>query len=696
MNLAKIFLLSLIFLLSVGCAHKPVFYEGFRMPSNAEDEGCFALMRGFLKMTKPERELKDNFKKVAIQLKKKQGYEELTSLLDDLQDEVSTYGNQAFEDQWQKVNAISQEIGRKLGRNEDITAEVKELERAKDSLLDIRGSVRRPRSAYESQERLEMLRFMIDTPSKKASNIPQNQRKEEFINFIAFRQFTSGQTDREISESKDFTYWFLKNGRYDGPQNQTMEQLYHREYSRFQEAFSKMSKTEKSVLEQEGKEQILGIYNELSLFKLSERTSEKELRRGTLLLLHLFGDLDPQFRNRDFLEWLFKQGELSNQKLRAAVNAAEGEGFDLKLGDFLRQSYSRFAAFQEVPIVKDGSFIGQMKDKTKFFWQAFKKEAPGCDDLDCVNKKSRSMWSDFFSLKYYKDNFSCLAHNPVVLKSMVMDLGIIWGGLYWHYKSNEEDFQRFPFEIMANGAVFAPILAEANCRASFKSALPFGAPLPKEEVFASLAKKSGRVFKNFRGVAFKGFLSSVGLLTMTVGFDQLFLSMGEAIAKPLTLNDMIVLAPAAFLFHGAWMGFKQMAFINPMRHKVLPRLAEIIAKKSGMKKSYWLTQTLLDFAAFKAIMYYSNWDYLVVYNSIIFPMVAGSFTVGATIEHKREISESGETLDSYEGVSESGISSHTIIKEEEGEISLQKVDVDIPEETLESWADQVLSSLPKE
>ncbi|MCR9206219.1 MAG: hypothetical protein NXH75_16675, partial [Halobacteriovoraceae bacterium] len=523
MKLGKNLSLLLVLIFTLSCAHQPKFYEGFRLPSSANDEGCLAMMRGLIKMTRPERQLKTEFKKLSVLLKKGEGYEELTTLIDDLQDEVAKYGNEAFEEEWQKTYAIFQEMGSKLGRNEDISQEVSKLNKAADSLLDVRGSVRRPRSAYDSQERLEMFRFMIDTPNKKAASIPENQQTEEFINFIAFREFTSGLSDRELADSKAFTHWYLKNGRFSGPQNQTMEQLYHREFSRFQEAYAKMGKAEKSKIEQEGREKILQIYNDLSSFRLGSQTSEKELQRGTLLLVRLFSDLDPQFRNREFLEWMFKNGELSPKKLKEVLEVSEGEGFDLKLGDFLRQSYGKFAAFQQSPIIKDASIIDKAKEKTKFFWQAFKKDAPSCDSLDCVNKKSRSMWANLFSAKYYKDSFSCLAHNPLVLKTMVMDLGLIWGGLYWHYKSNEEEFQRFPIEILVNGAVFAPILAEANCRASFKSALPFGAALPKEEVFASFGKRAGRTFKNWRGVAFKGFISSVGLLTMSVGFDHLFL-----------------------------------------------------------------------------------------------------------------------------------------------------------------------------
>jgi len=472
-----------------------------------------------------------------------------------------------------------------------------------------------------------------------------------------------------------------------------MEQLYHREFSRFQESWAKLNKKQKKEMELFGREQMLDIYNELSGFRLTKQTSEKELRRGTLTLLKLFSDLEPEFRNRDFLEWMFKKGELSPAKLREAIDIAESNGFDLKLGDFLRQSYKKYASFQDIPLYKNKEEVGGLKEKVSFFWQAFKKEAPSCDTLDCVNAKSRSMWSDLFSAKYYKDSFSCLAHNPLVLKTMIMDLGLIWGGLYWFYKDDEEGFQRFPYEMIVNGAIFAPIMAEANCRASFKGALPFGGKIPKDEVFAGGLKRFGRAVKNWKGVAFKGFLSSVGLLSFSMGFDHLFLAMGESIAKPLVLNDVILLLPITFLYHGAWMSFKHLAIINPMRHKILPRLAEKLTKKLGGKFPFLATQTLLDLAMFKAIMYGSQWDYLLIYQNNLLPYVMGSFTAGATLEHKREISPTGETLDTYEGVSESGISSHMVIKEEEGKIQLQSVDADVPEDTLESWADEVLKGI---
>ena len=238
-------------------------------------------------------------------------------------------------------------------------------------------------------------------------------------------------------------------------------------------------------------------------------------------------------------------------------------------------------------------------------------------------------------------------------------------------------------------------MAEGNCRATFKGSLPFGTVLPKDEVFASIAKKSGRTFKAWRGVAMRGFMASAGMLGMTMGFDHLFLAMGHSIAKPLALNDLIVLMPLTFLYHGAWYGLKNLAIINPMRHKILPKLASILTRKKGRNLNFWMVQTGLDAAMFYALISYNEWEYVEFYHEKLLPFITGAFTAGVTLDHKREISKDGRTLDSFEGVTEDGVATHTVIEEDEGQISLESVDANVPDNELERWADEILKGLDK-
>ena len=690
--LGKILSLFLLFFLVFGCAHNRHNGNVSRLPSSKED--CLKVFKNFMEKSRPEADLRTEVKKRLKDLKNGKGYQEFTEFVTDLQEEVLTYQNSEFEEKWRKIYSLKQIIGENLRQNKEYVSEIKQLQKLFNDFLAVRQKVRGPRVAYTSQARVEMFRFMMDTPDKLARSIPEKQRIEEFVNFVALREFTSGLSERELKDSRAFTKWFLNNGTYDGPSNQTMEELYHREFSRFQLAYRKMSNKEKVVMEREGKEKALKIYNDLSLYKLSPKTTDKELKRGTLQLIQLFSILDPQFRRHEFLEWLFKEGELDPKQIRESFDISRQEGFDLMLGDYLRQSYKNFAAFQEVPLAKEPSLFGKARDKIKRFWKAFDKEGSRCQTLDCVNKKSRSMWSDFFSYKTFKNSMSCLSHNPVALKTMFMDIGLIWGGLFWHYRNNKGEFQRFPFEIIANGVIFAPILAEANCRASFKSALPFGGIIPEDEVFASVTKRGLRTFKNFRSLVWRGILSSMGLIGMTAGIDHLLLVYGVEISKPLAMSEIIIMIPAAIFYHGLWSSAKQMVLINPLRHKYLPKLAEIISRKSKNKKAYWAIQSLLDFGAFKGASLLSTWDYLNIYRKVLFPTIAGSFTAGVMIEHKRSLSPTGEELDSYEGVTESGLTTSSTIKEKDGKIILEGAEVEIPDSVIEEWADQIIEKLP--
>ena len=180
-----------------------------------------------------------------------------------------------------------------------------------------------------------------------------------------------------------------------------------------------------------------------------------------------------------------------------------------------------------------------------------------------------------------------------------------------------------------------------------------------------------------------------------MGFDHLFLAMGHSIAKPLALNDLIVLMPLTFLYHGAWYGLKNLAIINPMRHKILPKLASILTRKKGRNLNFWMVQTGLDAAMFYALISYNEWEYVEFYHEKLLPFITGAFTAGVTLDHKREISKDGRTLDSFEGVTEDGVATHTVIEEDEGQISLESVDANVPDNELERWADEILKGLDK-
>ena len=685
--------LSILFvLLMTNCSQKQVRF--FRAPAAIEKEGCLSLMRGLLKNTRPERQFTKRVDSVRKGLMAQKGTEDFQALVDDIVADAANFEDEVLNQEAISLHSVFTNYSEALARGEkDFTPFNEEFQKVADSFIKARGRVRPLSNSYKNQEHFEMLRFMEKIPQRKVSSVAEKDRINEFILYMTHKQFIFDVSKQDKKEWKSFAYWVIKNPEILNTENKSFDDFYKREFSRFQEAFKKQSKTERGSIERAGKEYMLEQYNQLSQKNIKSTTDITTIKKDAVLLLRLFGDLDNQFEEDRFLSWLFKNDHLSANKFNSLKELATKEDFELKLGDALRQSYREFASFQNVPPFSDKNILGRTKEKVKGLWKGLRKEAPSCDTLDCVSEKSLTGWKKLFQSKFYKDSFSCLAHNPLVLKTMTMDMALVWGALFWHYRGREEEFQRFPYEIIVSGAVFAPVMAEANCRASFKSALPFGATLPKDEVFASLSKKFGRGVKAWRGVALRGFLASAGTLGSTMGFDHLFLAMGHTIAKPLALNDLIILMPLTFLYHGAWSGIKNVAFINPLRHKVLPRLAEYVTRKRGGKMGYLALQTGLDFGAFYALMNFNQWEYLVLYQEKILPILTGSFSAGVTLEHRRELSPEGVNLDNFEGVSESGISSHMTLAEDDEGISLRDGDTDIPKDELEAWADEILNGV---
>lgn len=694
MKLTLRFGLIFLFFFTGSCSQRTVSY--YRSPAANETTGCFGLMRGLLQMMGPEAALKKRITSVQKLVAKGEGIDEFRTLVDDLTENSVRFEDEELSSSAVRLHNIFTEYSEAVAANtEDYASFATRLSEVSQELIERQKSIAPGKRVVRNEEHFEMLRFMEDKADDLVSNFNETQRSDELLKTIIFKEFTSTTTEAERLDYQRFSWWVLQNKKTLDQASGSFEQFYQKEFPNFKKAFDKMNRSQRKAFEDKGREAILAQHNKLVKKQFTESYDENSFKEDTLLLLRMFRDLEPNFEEDRFLEWLFKEGELGEAKLRELKALAQKEGFDLELGDVLRQSYKRFASFQDQPPFTDKNLLEQTKEKIANFWNIFRKESRECASLDCVTEKSSEGWKKIFKSRFYKDSFSCLSHNPLALKTMAMDTALVWSALIWHYKGKEEEFQRFPYEIIVGGAVFAPMMAEANCRASFKNSLPFGGEIPKDEVFAGLLKKGKRSFNAFKGVAFRGFLASAGTLGLTFGIDHLFMAMGHSIAKPLGLNEFIALMPLTFLYHGVWLGIKNVAVINPIRYKVLPRFAEILTKKKGRNLNFWLLQTGLDFGAFYALLNYNQWESIAIYQEQLLPMLTGAFTAGVAIEHKREISQDGKTLDTFEGVTEDGISSHTVISEEEGEIKLESMDVDVPDSELEKWADEVLKGLPK-
>ncbi len=533
--------------------------------------------------------------------------------------------------------------------------------------------------------------------------------------------------DLTKEELTDFTYWLFSKVDLDQFDDVHVYDSINSWLKEYRDVAKHMSKATRKDMIIEGKKNLLTVYNQVTIKHIDDFTSVDELKKNSFIHLELFSLLEPKFNQDGFTKYLMEKNFFSEESLQYYRGVRNAEGIDVNLGMMLREQYQKFAPYQDRPPVVNKSFAEVTVERTRDLWDKLSKGQKSCSDLDCYNKQARNGWLEIFSSRPYKNAFSCMRNNPVVLKSMVMDLALVWGGLTWFYYQNPDSFQRFPLEIMINGAAFAPVMAEANCRASFKGDLAFGTQIPEKEVITNALTKTNRVFKTLRGVAFKGFMSSVGLLSLTSGFDHLFLALGHSVATPLSLNDMVVLLPVSFLYHGVWLGVKNMAVMNPIRHKFIPRLAQAIANKTGLKKAYWPLQTGLDFGAYHGFAALGRWDYMIFYSAVLLPFIHEHFAVGNDLEHKQELIKDEVIEHTFTGVSESGVKTEVVLVEdkqarpeagvvkmdeasgeanpigadlaesvEKGTIQVKSVDVEVPDDVIDSWADKILSGLPQD
>jgi len=665
-----------------------------RVPSAIEGFDCLTPLKGIFENAGRKGELKARFSELEKALGNNQtAISDMNDFLSELQLEVIKIDDNELLVHFTKLQDQFLKYTQDSSQGElDFSPFREAWSRQRDSFLDSEVVAR---SQRESAHQKNFYTLMKEAPlahRKRWEGASERIKKKSVISYIAKLEFNGELSLKEQEELRYFSFWFLKNKQEESYGNRVIEEVLEEELSSFRDVFSGLSKAQKADLERVGKTAYLELYNDFSMKPFEELLNRGALKGDAFIYLRLFSELEPRFEGEAFFRWLVENDKLGENRIKQLKSLSDNEKVPLELGQILRDSYTDFAPFQSRPLIEDVGFLERSKERVKNLWDNMKGFTKECEDLDCVRTRARNGWFEVFKGDFYKRAFSCLGRNPVVLKSMIMDMGMVWGGLYLYYKSNPDNFQRFPYEIMVNGMVFGPVLAEANCRASFKNQIPFGGAIPNKEVLPNGWKKSLRFLSSMQGVAFKGFLASAGLLGMSVGFDHLALAMGEAIVKPLGLNEMIMLLPIAYLYHGVWMGFKNLALVNPIRHKVIPRLARAIERKSKLKGTYWFLQTGMDFGAYSALAAYNNWDYLAIYSTLLFPYVAESFPAGTDLTKTSTIGPQGETIEVYTGEGENGVRTETTVVEKDGVVQVQGVEVEVPDNVIDSWADQILKA----
>jgi hypothetical protein len=668
--------------------------DSHRIPSAVEGFDCLTPLQGIFENAGRKGELKARFTKLEGALGENEtAISDMGSFLSELQQEVIKLDDNELLTQFTRLQDQLLEYSQKAGEGElDFSTFKESWIKQRDNFLESEAAARAQRESTHQENFYALMKEAPLAHRKRWEAASENTKKKSVISYIAKLEFNSELSAKEKERLRYFSFWFLKNKQEEKYGNKVIEEILQEELANFKKTFEGLSNAQKASLEKVGKSEYLELYNDFSMKPFEELSKRGTLKGDAFIYLRLFSELEPRFEGEVFFRWLVDNDKLGENRVKQLKSLSDEEKVPLELGQILRDSYTDFAPFQSRPLIEDIGFLEKSKERVKNFWDNMKGFTRECADLDCVRKRSRNGWFEIFKGDFYKRSFSCLGKNPVVLKSMIMDMGMVWGGLYLYYKSNPESFQRFPYEIMVNGMIFGPVMAEANCRASFKNQVPFGGPIPSKEILPNGWKKSLRYLSSMQGVAFKGFLASAGLLGMSIGFDHLALAMGEAIVKPMGLNEMIMLLPIAYMYHGIWMGFKNLAIVNPIRHKVIPRLAKAIERKSKVRGTYWILQTGMDFGAYSALAAYNNWDYLAIYTALLFPYVAESFPAGTDLNRSSTIGPRGERIEVITGENENGVRTETTVVEENGTVRVDSVDVEVPDDVIDSWADQILKA----
>jgi len=621
---------------------------------------------------------------------------EFENYLNEIRSQILPYDNNELENEWIGLISVFQEMKQKGSNFED-------------SLVKWGKQKERFFSKWNALEKAGKNDIEMNAP--KADKLLVDGGNG--LSYLLLRYEDPDAVGSDARNYQNFSYWLYSKTELEHPSGDELNRAYLQSLkNEYDQLAKKFSKNRLKSIEEVGKKNILTHHNILTEKKLDNIFSVEELRQNSRAYIQLFSLIEPNFNKKGFLKFLEKNDFFSDASMSHYQTLKKAEGIDIDLGMMLREQYQKYTPFQNRKPIFDKEIIDKLQADNLDLWQKLRIKQRECFDLDCYNKRASWGLFEIFRGRYYKQAFSCLGNNPLVLKSLVMDIGIVWGGLAYLYSRDTEEYQRFPYEMMISGAVFAPVMAEANCRASFKGNLSFGTQLPEKEVFANVITKTKRLSGHFSSIATRGFLASMGMLSMTAGIDHILLGLGHSIATPIAMNDILTLIPAAFLYHGAWYGVKSLGIMNPIRHKIVPKLAEVLSRKLRVKKAYWPLQTGLDFGVYHAFSTLGRWDYLIFYSAVLYPFTKEFFTVGNDLEHKEELIKEDIIEHTYTGTSDAGVETEVVLIEDrtspaeadaipmegassKGSIQLKSVDIDVPDKVIDDWATKILEGLPQ-
>jgi hypothetical protein len=538
---------------------------------------------------------------------------------------------------------------------------------------------------------------------KKFSTFSQEDLIKKFQTF-SYTKFST-DSSKEI-DAVDFNKWFQShlddlediissNSKFeDGIED--MLPMYKKWHEENGFSFKNISKIKKSkeikAADKLSAESAVASYNKVVDKTISSYSSYDQFIEDAASSIANFHIVEENFQGDDFLRWLSENDLLSRDFYNSLKTKVKD---DQTMGDFLSGNYSTFLPFSKKPLGPKKSIREKIQDTVVRMFNKKQSALELCgDDADCIARESRGFFEKLIGMDRFKKSFSCLRQFPQARNAMYVDFVTTWAMLGYIYKSNEDEFQRFPWEIATNGLIFTPIMSEVNCQASFQTRNAFGGAI-------DLAKQPSRVrgfLKSWRRVAGVSLVSGVSLVGLGVAYNELYASMGVPVENTESLQEQMKMLPFMFMWSGVLGGLKNIAITNPLKYKVIPKLAAMIQTKTGVVATGVASLTALNFTFSGASEYYESWSFNEIWRYHVLPKyleIAGYDHPGdQDLNGKTSVTAFDENRDIYITEYENGVSTSVTVEksyDEDGKeyIKVEDIDLEIPDYILEESVEDI-------
>ncbi len=454
----------------------------------------------------------------------------------------------------------------------------------------------------------------------------------------------------------------------------------------------KKSSTQSKQVMKNLQESAMADYNSIISKKITSYSNYQELLDDSVAAISNFHIFEENFQGPEYLRWLSDNELLSESVFLKLKNSADD---GQSLGDLLSNNYVEFIPFSKKPQMPKKSIKEKISNYIIDMFTKKKKDIDDCGgDTDCALEETKSIFQRMIGADKFKKNFSCLRQFPQARNAMYADFVVTWSMLGYLYKNNSEDFQRFPWEVVANGLIFTPIMSEINCQASFQTRNAFGGAVN----IAKQPSKTKAFLRNWRRVAGVGVASGVGLVGLGVGFNELYAALGSPVENSESLKEQMRMLPFMFMWSGVLGGLKNVAILNPLKHKVIPKLAGLIQSKTGVAAGSIISLSALNVTLSSANEYYSSYSFNEIWRYHVLPKyleIIGYDSPGdQDLNGETTVEAFDENTDVYVTEYEEGIkTSVTVGKsyDEDGKeyIKVEDIEIEIPDYILEESVNEI-------